>query len=211
MDKVVLFIEDYFPHFDTFSKMMNGFFVYPELQKIKDQAGLYKFLHNHTNDYNTLKENLFNYIIEQELYNKISLIVLDINLLHKDKDGNPDKSGKQLLADFRKDFYSFFKSKKGNNNTYEDWSNSIPVIALTKFDEDECKEFKQQYGNPIDALNKDDVLGDNNILISAMNNILSQIENSTKYLNKKNQLSGVTNSIIALSGSIINNAKIDKQ
>jgi hypothetical protein len=171
MSKNVFFIDDEFEDFEEFSKILtdNGFYIYPNIKtEIDNQEDLSNFLHNQTGNYQQLKNNVFNYIVEKELYDKIQYVLLDINLLSTNAD-TEDESGTTLLAEFRNDFYSFFKEKKNENPIYEHWSDAIPVIILTDYEQKKCTKFKQQYGYPTDALNKEDVRSDSNMLIAALN------------------------------------------
>jgi len=159
--KTVLFIEEYFHDFKFYWELLenNGFTVYPSLKEIKDQTGLYKFLHNHTTDYNQLKENIYKYIIEKELYKQVTLLMLDINLLGKTEDGNEDESGCQLLSDFRNNF-CFFAQKHNVGNDDQNWGKEVPAMAFTNYGKERRDNFMKRNGYFRDAISKKEVKND---------------------------------------------------
>jgi hypothetical protein len=191
MNKNVFFIEDNFNDFEYFSKILknHGYNIYP--QDIKDQNSLSHFLHGHKGDYETLKNNIFNYIIHEELYDdKLSFLILDINLLEEDDENKLDESGRRLLVHFRNDFYTHFKTIKGENEKYKNWSKSIWTIALTNFDKEKCKRLENEYGTVLCALNKQEIKSDNQFLITKLRNMENQKNNDESY-NKKPQGTGI--------------------
>ena len=178
MNKNVLFIENDFNDFEYFSNILidAGFNVYP--QNIESADALLNFLHGHSCNYNILKENVFNYIIEKEFYtNNKLLLILDINLFKKNENNKFDECGITLLRDFRNDFYTYFKSKKGEDERYKNWSLGIYIIALTNFDDDKCRKFVRKYGSFFHALNKDDVKGDTDYLLNKLETMEYYIKN----------------------------------
>ena len=178
----IFFIENDHNDFKYFSNILkcNGYNVYP--QDIANQDGLSNFLHNRTCDYKQLKNNIFDYIIEKELYDdKLDFLILDINLLDKDSQNNLDESGKKLLRDFRTDFYSYFKQKIRGIEKYKNWSSSIWTIALTNFGRNKCKQLENEYGTFLSALNKADIIADNQYLITKLRNMENQKNSDKEY------------------------------
>ena len=182
MNKNIFFIEDDHNDFKYFSNILkrNGYNVYP--QDILSQDGLSNFLHNRTCDYKQLKNNIFDYIIEKELYDdKLDFLILDINLLDKNSKNELDESGKKFLRDFRNDFYTHFRNKRRGNENYKKWSSSIWTIALTNFGRNKCKQLEDEYGTFLSALNKADIKADNQYLITKLRNMENQKNNDKEY------------------------------
>lgn len=170
--KTVLYVEEYFHDFEIYSKLLtdNGFRVYPSLDEIKNQEGLYKFLHNHTTDYNQLKENVFKYIIEKELYKEVTLLILDINIFGKKNDGKQDESGCQLLSDFRNNFYSFAQKHNIDNDDDKNWGKRLIAIALTIYDKSKREEFMKRHGYFRETISKKEVKNNPNAFIQKLIN-----------------------------------------
>ncbi|MDR0692474.1 MAG: hypothetical protein LBF69_05495 [Prevotellaceae bacterium] len=184
MNKNILFIEDDFTDFKYFSTILkqNSYNIYPPDNIGKDQVSLSFFLHSQTYDYQRLKNNVFDYIINEKLYeDKLLFLILDINLLDKDRENKLDESGKNFLSDFRNNFYTYFKKKKEENKRYKNWSNSIWTIALTNFSTNKCRQLESEFGNFMCALNKKDIKAANQYLITKLNNMETQKINDKEY------------------------------
>jgi hypothetical protein len=172
--RTILFIDEYFHDFKCYSELLddNGFRVYPSSRKdqdeIKNQKELYEFLHNHKTEYNQLKENIFKYILEKELYKELTLLILDINLLGKTDDGNEDESGCLLLSDFRNKFYSY--AQKHNIDIDENWSKNLTAIAFTDYPKEKRDKFMKRPGYFRDAISKKEVDNNPNAFIQKLNN-----------------------------------------
>lgn len=172
MMKNVLFIENDFSDFQKFSTIMKdkGYFtIYP--QKITSQDDLYGFLKNDT--YDNMKNAIFEYIKTNMLYKKLSVIVLDINLIEK----GSDKYGLNLLSDFRNDFSDFL-----NLEEYEEWSKIITVVALTTFKKKYNNEFLKSPGYLFDVFYKKEVIANSETFINKLNNFNEEMNTNKQLL-----------------------------
>jgi CheY-like chemotaxis protein len=169
--KTVLFIEDDYIDFDNFSKIFesNGFLVYPKREDIIDGIKLTSFLGKEdVEDYQKLEgsiiKKIFDYINEKNLYEQLSLIILDINLYNKD-----DLIGLSLLSSLRSDF-------NPKNSKYKHWNKTIPVIALTDLKIEKYQEmFKNHPGYLLGFHAKDSIRNSNEPLLRDMNNFHEQM------------------------------------
>ncbi len=140
MSKNILYIEDSEGDFDEFQKILQeeGYNIIPE--NFADFQNLYE--NRDVQDLNQrisiLKNEFSDKLLENNLFEKIDLILLDINLLG----GGSTKEGLDLLSYLRNCF-----EERVVEGPYKYWGRFVPVIALTKFQQNDYElEFKKRYG-----------------------------------------------------------------
>ncbi len=172
MSKSVLIIDDYKSDFQDYYDLIHDeakFLVYPdrnanlsELFGLKNKSGA------------TIEEKkeafirtTTQYIIDKELYQKISVIILDIKIFD---DNDEDKTGLELLEHIRKNIGEKLPEK------FKKWGNVIPIIALTNYSPARYKnEFMQNAGSLLQFFYKANVEVNSNSFISTLKNFDTQM------------------------------------
>ncbi len=175
MAKTILYIEDRKKDFYCFKKILEeeGFIVKPDAYE--DFRGLYEKkegVNRSLERMRILKEELFEKLLENNFFQKIDLIILDINLLG----GNDSEDGLEVLKYIREDF-----SEKIEDNTHKIWGKIVPCIFLTVFKAEKYKNKSiKKYGTyPYGYYEKGQILNvrdSQDLFIADIRNAIAQKE-----------------------------------
>jgi len=163
----ILYIEHDPRDITKFKELLSTYFIHPNIEPklVGSLWGLDSASQklSMTDRFLQMESKIFKYILDNELYNKLSFILIDINIFHNKKD--KDMSGLKWMSDFRRENALALPEK------YKLWNQIIPIIALTKYDMTEYEwQILKHAGYLNRVFNKNDVTSDSNTFLTTLEN-----------------------------------------
>lgn len=195
-NKTILIIEDNYEHFTIIKSLLESkdWTVLPEISN--GQSELNKFLYGTvTNNFkdriesaSKIKEQISKFIISNEKYKYLSVIILDIRL-SSINDENLEE-GYSVLNEIRN---MYIDSKE-----FRGWNKVVPIIILSQYKENVKKALKGKAITNL-CLNKDEVFGDTTMLTSYLEHIFNYFEivknNLVDYNSLNTELKSIDNKL----------------